>query len=423
MHDALKKNGFLISLLFLAAFAAYAGRADVNRDGSVTAVDITAVYNVILGNDSSFVITADVNQDGVVNAADITIVYNVLLGNETDPEPHQPVVVAYCPYYAGNRLPDPFIVTHINYSFAEVYVRNGNYVKFNLQDDGNTSILQQLIAFKHDNPDLKICLSFSHTVVNSDNYQDGGFSAIAANDDNRRRFAQDCLNFCQQWNIDGIDIDWEFPGLSWSGAACNPAVDTQNYTLLIKQLRQTLGNQYLLTFAGYVKDKQPTTGGYRYIDIASVEPYVNFVNLMTYDMDAAPHFQSAISHPASYWDCERAINAYASAGFPMNKIVLGIPFYMRHAWDGANAVVDYRNLGMMGDEYVIDNWSDAAQCPYVTRNGEFFGSYDNPQSIALKGQWARQLGLKGMLYWECSEDDDNKTLSHAVWNAVMAAGD
>lgn len=373
----------------------------------------------MLGNNNSYLITADVNRDGNVTAADITLIYNVLLGIEDDPEPQQPVVVAYCPYYAGNRLPDPFIVTHINYAFAEVYVRNGIYQKFELQDDGNTSILSQLVAFKHDNPDLKICLSFSHTVTNSDNYQDGGFSAIAASDDNRLRFAQDCLAFCQQWGIDGIDLDWEFPGLSWSGAACNPAIDTQNHVLLMKQLRETLGTRYLLTFAGYVKDKQPTAGGYRYIDIAAVEPYVNFVNLMTYDMDAAPHFQSAISHPASYWDCQRAINAYAAAGFPMNKIVLGIPFYMRHAWDGANSVIDYRNLASLPSEYTIDNWSDAAQTPYVTLNGVFFGSYDNARSIAIKGQWAREHGLRGLMYWECSEDDDNRSLANAVWNAVM----
>lgn len=413
------KRILAISLLCLVVLTLNAGRADVNHDGAVTSADITTVYNVMLGIDNSYIITADVNQDGAVTAADITLIYDVLMGLQPDPEPQQRVVIAYCPYYAGSRLPDPYIVTHINYAFAEVYVNYGDYVKFELQDNGNTNILRQLIAFKHDNPDLKICLSFSHTVVNSDNAQDGGFSAIAALEVNRKRFAQDCLNFCQTWGIDGIDIDWEFPGLSWSGAACNPAIDTQNYTLLMKQLRETLGSRYLLTFAGYVKDKQPTAGGYKYIDIAAVEPYVNFVNLMTYDMDAAPHFQSAINHPASYWDCQRAINAYAAAGFPMNKIVLGIPFYMRHAWDGENAVVDYRKLANLGSSYVIDNWSDAAQCPYVTLNGTFFGSYDNARSIAIKGQWANQLGLKGMLYWECSEDDNNQTLAHAVWNAVM----
>ena len=100
------------------ALAAHAGLADVNHDGAVTAADITAVYDVMLGNYNGYIITADVNRDGVVTAADITLIYNVMLGIVSDPEPQQPVVVAYCPYYAGNRLPDPFIVTHINYAFA-----------------------------------------------------------------------------------------------------------------------------------------------------------------------------------------------------------------------------------------------------------------------------------------------------------------
>ena len=395
-------------------------RADVNGDGVVNTADVTAVYNVLTGHDSGYRITADVNGDGTVNAADVTMLYNILLGVEPEPDDNTPVVVAYCPYYAGDRLPDPYIVTHINYAFAEVYVRGGEYRKFELQDNGNAAILKKLIAFKTSNPDLKICLSFSHTVTNSDNFQDGGFSAIAACDENRRKFATHCLEFCREWGIDGIDIDWEFPGLSWSGAACDPAADTRNFTLLMKQLRETLGPRYLLTFAGYVMDKQATAGGTKYIDVAAVEPYVDFVNLMTYDMAAAPQYQSSISHPASYWDCTRAINAYRNAGFPMSKIVLGIPFYVRHAWDGANAVIDYRRLTTLPSQYKINNWSDAAQSPYVTLNGVFFGSYDNERSIALKGKWAHELGLRGMLYWECSEDDDALTLSHAVWDAVMS---
>ena len=103
----------------------------------------------------------------------------------------------------------------------------------------------------------------------------------------------------------------------------------------------------------------------------------------------------------------------------MNKIVLGIPFYVRHAWDGANSVIDYRQLTSLPSEYNIDNWSDAAQTPFVTLNGVFFGSYDNPRSITIKGQWARERGLRGLMNWECSEDDDNRTLANAVWNAVM----
>ena len=58
-----------------------------------------------------------------------------------------------------------------------------------------------------------------HVVENSDNSQGGSFSAISANAAYRKQFAEDCLAFIKKWGIDGIDMDWEFPGLSWSGAA------------------------------------------------------------------------------------------------------------------------------------------------------------------------------------------------------------
>ncbi|MBR1882425.1 MAG: glycoside hydrolase family 18 [Muribaculaceae bacterium] len=334
----------------------------------------------------------------------------------------QPVCIAYCPYYRS-LLPDPSIVTHINYSFAEVYVTGGEYKGFKLQ--GSESRFRQVVELKRQNPALKICLSFTHTVVNSDNKQDGGFSAIAASEDARRRFAADCLSFLQEWGIDGIDLDWEFPGLSWSGAASNPATDTPNYVLLMKQLRETLGNDYLLTYAGYVMDMRKSDNGYRYIDIAAVAPYVDFVNVMTYDMDAAPHYHSALVHEESYVDCKRAVDNYIKAGVPAHKLVLGIPFYLRHSFDGSTTAIDYRNLLLLARNanWQIDLWNDDARSPYATYKGAFYGSYDNPRSIAIKGEWVRSMGLRGMLYWDCGADDDARTLSRAVWNAVTGTDD
>lgn len=52
---------------------------DVNRDGFVTATDITAIYNYILFGDETFIDTSDVNQDGEITASDITFIYNIIL--------------------------------------------------------------------------------------------------------------------------------------------------------------------------------------------------------------------------------------------------------------------------------------------------------------------------------------------------------
>ena len=327
------------------------------------------------------------------------------------------VAIAYVTYY-GKAIPDPTLMTHINYAFAELYVKDGVYKGFKLQ--GSEDRFRQVVALKKKNPNLKISLSFSHTVTNEDNSQGGGFSAMAKSDEYRKAFAKDCRDFCSKWGIDGIDIDWEFPGLSWSGHACDPSVDVENHVLLMKQLRETLGTRYLLTYAGYVKDVTESNGGRRYIDIAAVDPYVDFVNVMTYDMDAAPHHQSALRDKSAYVDCERAIKAYTDAGVAASKLVLGIPFYGRISFEKSPGAIDYNKIILLDkNDYKIDNWDSNANVPYVTYKGSYYCGYDNEKSVAIKGDWIRSLGMKGMMYWDYNADDNQHTLCKAVWQAVM----
>ena len=327
------------------------------------------------------------------------------------------VAIAYVTYY-GKAIPDPMLMTHINYAFAELYVKDGVYKGFKLQ--GNEDRFRQVVALKKKNPNLKISLSFSHTVTNEDNSQGGGFSALAKSDEYRKAFAKDCRDFCSKWGIDGIDIDWEFPGLSWSGHACDPSVDVENHVLLMKQLRETLGTRYLLTYAGYVKNVIETDEGRKYIDIAAVDPYVDFVNVMTYDMDSAPSHQSALRDKSAYVDCERAIKAYTDAGVAASKLVLGIPFYGRISFDKSPGAIDYNKIILLDkNDYKIDNWDSDANVPYVTYKGTYYCGYDNEKSIAIKGDWIRSLGMKGMMYWDYNADDNQHTLCKAVWQAVM----
>ncbi|MBQ1673595.1 MAG: glycoside hydrolase family 18 [Bacteroidales bacterium] len=349
---------------------------------------------------------------------------------EVDPEIVEPVVprneaindgrhvTAYVTYY-GSLTPDAYIMTHINYAFAELYMVDGVYQGFKLQ--GKVSRFETVVAQKKSNPDLKICLSFTHGVSNSDNKQGGSFSALAKSDANRKAFAADCKAFLEKYGIDGIDLDWEFPGLSWSGAACDQAVDTDNYVLLVKQLRETLGDKYEISYAGYCSDKVSTSGGWRYVDIAAMDPYVDYVNIMTYDLDEAPHHHSALQDSRAYKDCARAVQAYLNAGVSPKKLVLGVPFYGRHSWSQSPTAVSYKNIIQM-DRYKFrrNKWDETAQCPYVeTMGGVFFCGYDNPRSIAAKGEWIRKKGMAGLMYWEYDQDDANGTLRKAVWNAVM----
>lgn len=307
-------------------------------------------------------------------------------------------------------IPDPNYLTNINYAFAEPYMEGGVYKGiYILGDEGR---FQRIVNLKKINPNLVISISF-------ENSQGEGFSQLARSDKYRKEFANDCKTFLRKWGIDGIDMDWEFPGLSWSGDpnAYDVAVDVANHVLLMKQLRETLGNQYLLTYAGYCRDKLQVTGGWRYIDIASVAPYVDFVNIMTYDLDAAPHHQSALKDPSAAYDCTRSVQAYLDAGMPAHKLVLGIPFYGRHSWTEA---INYKKIIELDPQcYKIDNWDAAASVPYVTYNGVYYCGYDNEKSIGIKGEWALKKGMKGLMFWDYNGDDHQGTLRKAVWKAVM----
>lgn len=348
---------------------------------------------------------------------------------EIDPEIVEPDVAlnpriegrhatAYVTYY-GSLIPDPEAMTHINYAFAELYVRDGVYQGFKVQ--GNLSRFEQIAALKKKNPDLKICLSFSHTVANNDNKQDGGFSAMCKSEAGRRAFAEDCLAFLKKYNLDGVDLDWEFPGLSWSGAACDPSCDTDNYVLLVKQLRETLGTSYTISYAGYCSDKTSVSGGYRYVDIKGMDPYVDYVNIMAYDLDEAPHHHSALNDTRAYKDCNRAVNAYLTAGVSPDKLVLGLPFYGRHSFSTSPTAISYKKILQLDRyQYRRNQWDDKASCPFVaTMGGAFYCGYDNPRSIGLKGAWVREKGMLGLMYWEYDQDDAKGTLRKAVWNAVM----
>ena len=79
------KKIFLFLLFVATWLGCFAMKGDVNGDGSVTAADVTALYNYLLSSDSSSLVNGDVNGDGYITSADVTEVYNIIL-NGQEPE-------------------------------------------------------------------------------------------------------------------------------------------------------------------------------------------------------------------------------------------------------------------------------------------------------------------------------------------------
>lgn len=290
------------------------------------------------------------------------------------------IVVAYVTSWS-DVAPDPFTMTHINYAFGHV---NDTFDGLRIS---NPDRLRQIASLKEVNPDLKVMLSVG-------GWGSGRFSEMAADEKNRLAFAQDCLKAVEEYGLDGIDIDWEYPTSSAAGISSSPD-DRVNFNLLMKDLRQVLGNDRLLTLA--------SSAYAEYIDFNGCIEYLDFVNIMTYDMANAPmHHAALYESERTEGTCDGAVKAHVEAGVPASKLVLGMPFYGRGGTKMPR-FVDYKDI--KEENGMIQMWDEKAQAPYLAdENGELVLGYDTPQSMIIKCNYIKENGLLGAMYWEYAGD-------------------
>lgn len=300
------------------------------------------------------------------------------------------VIVAYVTSWT-HVMPDPFSMTHINYAFG------GVNKTFNGVDIANPDRLRQIVALKKINPKLKVELSIG-------GWGAGRFSEMAASADNRHSFAANCGRIVKEFNLDGIDIDWEYPTQSSANISSSPD-DTKNYTLMMAEIRKAIGKKKLLTCA--------TVASGEYIDFPACIKYIDLVNVMSYDMANPPKHHSALypSNISGWMTGSQAIENHIKKGVPKSKLVMGVPFYGR----GDHKYHAYQKNSNLRDG-VTEQWCEKSQVPYfANRKGELVYGYENTRSLAIKCQYIIDHNLRGAMYWEYADDnaqgDERTTLA------------
>ncbi len=231
-------------------------------------------------------------------------------------------------------------------------------------------------------------------------------------------------------DLDGVDIDWEYPGLPGNGNTHRPE-DKQNFTALMADLRAALdkagtptGRHYLLTFAAGAD-----TDFLEHTEMEKVQTSVDFVNLMTYDFreaggnTEAGHHANLFPSPADprHISADRSVNEFLAAGVPSAKLVLGVPFY-GHAWGDVKPENDglfqpgkpprthiethYGNLVAKVDrDGFVRHWDAAAQAPFLwNAEKRIFISYEDPESLRAKSRYILDRHLAGAMFWEYYAD-------------------
>jgi chitinase len=277
-------------------------------------------------------------------------------------------VVGYMPSWSGSVSAIQYSkLTHINYAFALPTYTGG------LQPIENPSKLSSLVSSGHANG-VKVLIA----VGGWNNGDDGAFEALAANATYRTNFVNALVGFVNQYGLDGVDMDWEYPD---NGASAN------NYLALMTQLSNALHAQGKLLTAAVVG-----TGGASIL--SGVFNVVDFLNLMAYDFNNYEH--------STYSYAQQSLSYWTGRGLPKSKAVLGVPFYARPSWNS------YATLLSQG----------------ASPNSDYFGSdyYNGIPTIKSKTNLAFDQG-GGIMMWELSQDVNNaNSLLSAIYQVKVDRG-
>ena len=317
---------------------------------------------------------------------------------KAQPRAEKPVVAYVCSWTP--EMPDGRYVTQINYAFGNV---NETFDGVVVQ---HPERLRQVCAVRQSpdaHPGLKVLLSIGGWTA-------GGFSEMASDSLRRQRFAADCRRVVDEFDLDGIDMDWEYPTSSEAGISSSPD-DTRNYTLLMRDIRAAIGPGKMLT--------QATICTALYIDFAAVDPYVDFTNIMAYDMGRPPYHNTPLySSPlVKNVTADSAVRAHLAAGIPPEKMLLGLAFY-GHGVKGHPSTEDLTKVcEWQGYTY---HWDEEAMVPYMTddRDGSFAYGYEDLRSLTIKCQYIIEKGLCGAMYWSYDGDNASGDLRRTVYEVL-----
>ncbi len=308
-----------------------------------------------------------------------------------------------------------------------------NFAFGHLHNDGSVTCtgcclekLEMIPQIRAWNPNIRLLLS----MVQADR---DAFTVCCKTPEMRAKAAAALAETAKKYDLDGIDLDWEYPCVPSNGSAVSPD-DKHNFTLFCAELRKALdalgGRRWLTIAAG------ADTYYVNCIELPALMDSLDYINVMTYDLKCgfhalAGHHTSLFSKTGDVFmnSCAQALALFEAHGVPADRLLMGAAFYSRK-WEN---LADNENHGLLeiskagggyGPDYgllarefigkngYVEYWDEEAAAPYLF-NGSTFLSYDDPRSLRMKVDYVKEKGYGGVFYWE-HKCDPTRTLLDAL---------
>lgn len=359
------------------------------------------------------------------------------------PKKEKKVVYGFLPYWNVDDIKLEKELTHLSY-FGLNIAANGEIMT--KDEDGNLdpgyrllndeSFLELVTQVQNQNGQIELVLK----QFNSDD-----IAAFIKNEKAHLKFFESLDSIILAYPISGINIDIEYSGEE-------SQFFRESFVTFIRKLDWYLDTKYKNIKISVDVYASAASNDQSFWDIKALGQYVDYVIVMAYDFHQRSSEQAGPVAPLfsenSKWN--KDINQHLKIFLdqvPREKILLGIPFYgygwrtdsnqpKANTYKDTGFTVSYKKakelLSMadgkssnentwIGASQIKKSFDENALSPYITykQDGEFYTIYyEDPQSIAYKLEYARQLDLAGVAIWALGYEDNNRELWQAIADGI-----
>ncbi|KAG9258755.1 uncharacterized protein F5Z01DRAFT_217297 [Emericellopsis atlantica] len=305
-------------------------------------------------------------------------------------------------------------LTHINYAFA--LIREDHRIAS--MNSFDAALYPRVINLKQTNPSLKVFIAVGGWAASGPPWSNMARTAAS-----RATFIQSALDFMDTYGFDGIDLDWEYPVAKDRDG--HPT-DKANYVSLVKELKSAVRGRKEISVA--------IPASYWYLqnfDIAGMAPYVDWFNLMSYDIhgtwDGDSEWTEAVVQPhTNLTEIDHGLSLLWRSGVGPDQVVMGLAFYGRSFElsdpgcakpmcpfaGGAEPGYCMKTSGVLSNveiKRILDSedvkpvLDKEAGVKYISWRNQWV-SYDDAETLELKKRFANDRCLVGTMIWAIDLD-------------------